>query len=105
MDEPNLYFDRDGNPIDLMEWALAWKFGNGVDKTVIGEVCISTVWLGIDMSFGIGPPVIFETMIFGGGLDEYQWRWRTVEEAQAGHNRIVEMVRSGKPVEWVEIDT
>lgn len=96
------YYDRDGNPMDVLEWALAFEFGNQIDKTVIGDVLISTIWLGIDHSFGYGPPLIFETMIFNGGLDQEQWRWHTVEEAQAGHDRVVEMVRSGKPVEWVD---
>jgi hypothetical protein len=35
-----------------------------VDKTIIGETTISTVFLGIDVSFGLtGKPFLFETMI------------------------------------------
>jgi hypothetical protein len=96
-----LYYDRDGNPMEHEEWMVAFGFGNGIDKTAIGDVMVSTVWLGIDHSFGHGPPLIFETMVFGGGLDEYLWRWSTVAEAQEGHNRVVQMVSEGLPVEWV----
>jgi hypothetical protein len=70
---------------------------------------VSTVWLGIDHSFGqfrrlMGEshvPIIFETMIFAPGdvtiggeddLDEYQERYATEEAAQAGHDRALAAV-------------
>src|SRR5258706_13563526 len=37
-----------------------------VAKTDFGDVRVSTVFLGFDRSFGQGPPLLFETMIFGG---------------------------------------
>ena len=40
-----------------------------VDKTEKGKVMVSTVFLRIDHSFGSGPPLLFETMIFGGKHD------------------------------------
>jgi hypothetical protein len=96
------FYDRDGNPMELEEWSLAFGFGNALDKTSVGDVTVSTIWLGIDHGFGrTERPLIFETMVFGGGLDDYQWRWSTVAEAQEGHNRVVQMVFEGLPVEWV----
>ena len=35
--------------------------------------------------YGEGPPVLFETMIFGGPTDEDQWRYISMEEAIVGH--------------------
>ena len=49
---------------------------------------ISTVFLGIDHNFGgaVGdPPVVFETMVFGGDLDESMDRYTTWRKAKIGH--------------------
>ena len=50
-----------------------------------GEVVVSTVWLGLDHGWMEGPPVIFETMVFGGRFTEDMDRYRTLAEAKAGH--------------------
>lgn len=61
------------------------------------EISVSTVFLGMDHGFGGGgPPIVFETMVFGGVLDEYQWRYATEEEARANHNEIVEAIQMGE---------
>lgn len=44
-----------------------------------GRVHISTVFVGVSED------CLFETMIFGGLLDEFQCRYDTMEEAKAGH--------------------
>jgi hypothetical protein len=36
-----------------------------------------------------GPPILFETMIFGGPYDQYMDRYCTWAEAEAGHARAV----------------
>jgi hypothetical protein len=69
----------------------------------IGEYRVSTVFLCFDHAFGGGPPVLFETMIFGnkhGG--EFQWRYETWDQAVAGHNSIVDKLKSGKTPEEIE---
>jgi hypothetical protein len=91
------YYAPDGRPISMREWAWwmenrtgdnpapGWKIGNFELDT--GEN-VSTVWLGLDHSwttYGEGPPVIFETMIFGGPADQMMWRYSTIEEAREGH--------------------
>lgn len=80
-------YDRDGSPIDHMRWAEL--FGDREYARIAedwhGQSRVSTVWMGMDHSFGRGPPLIFETMIFGGPLDGYQDRYSTVDEARAGH--------------------
>jgi hypothetical protein len=86
------YYDIDGNPLEMMEWAELfeqrveaghwWRIG----QTKVGDVEISTVWMGIDHSFwGDGPPLIFETMVFGGPLSGECERYSTKEEARDGH--------------------
>ena len=54
-------------------------------KTVRGGVCVSTVYLGSDHSYDDGPPVLWETMIFGGEHDEACMRYRSHREAMRGH--------------------
>ncbi len=41
----------------------------------VGEAWISTLWLGINHNYGDGPPLIFETMVFGGEHDEEMMRY------------------------------
>lgn len=69
-----------------------------VAKTEIGaeigaDIVVSTVFLRLDHRFGSGPPVLFETMVFGGPLGEEQDRYCTHEEAKAGHMAMVERVK------------
>ena len=69
-----------------------------VDLTKVGEYEVSTVFLGLDHSFGSGPPVLYETMIFKGDLtDLYMERYTTRQLAQGGHNAVVNRLRLG----WV----
>lgn len=84
-------------PADLMTWAKWFETSDRhVAQDVIGDVRISTVFLGIDHRFGDeGPPLIFETMIFGGPNDQYQTRSATWDEAEAQHAEALALVRSG----------
>ncbi|MDD5008568.1 MAG: hypothetical protein PHC68_09270 [Syntrophorhabdaceae bacterium] len=81
---------------DLEEWSSWYENADRervVGKTQIGEVKISTVFLAIDHNWsGVGRPVLFETMIFGGPLDQSQWRYSSWEEAEVGHANAVEQV-------------
>lgn len=78
---------------DLMTWA-AWleKGERRVGQAEKDGVRVSTVFLGLDHSFGNEPgPVLYETMIFGGPHDQYQERYRTWDEAEAGHKKACEL--------------
>ena len=61
------------------------------------KVHVSTVFLGIDHGFRYrerGVPLVFETMIFGLAKHEgYQERYYTWEEAEAGHERAMKLVK------------
>lgn len=82
---------------DPMTWAR-WveTTDRHVDRTQVAEADVSTVFLGIDHNFtSRGEPVLFETMIFGGPHSDATWRYRTWDEAAAGHARIVAALQAG----------
>src|SRR6516225_3055976 len=71
-----------------------WRVG----LAEIGEVEISTVFLGLDQNhLRRGPPVLFETIIFGGRLDHSRSRCATWAEAEAMHAEALRLVRGGHP--------
>jgi hypothetical protein len=79
---------------DLLKWA-EWfeKNDRYVEHTVLpGGVEVSTIFLGLDYSFGGGEPLLFETMIFGGDHNRYQRRYATWKQAEAGHQEAIELV-------------
>lgn len=82
-------------PASLMEWAILMKDDDmrQIALTTLGEVKISTVFLGLDHQFGDGPPILFETMVFGGRQDEYQRRYSTYDEAEQGHKGTINMLK------------
>ena len=78
---------------DVLEWGEWFETANRVvAKDEINGARVSTVFLGLDHSFGGNKPLLFETMIFGGEHDDYQERYTTWEEAEAGHKKAVEMI-------------
>lgn len=82
---------------NLLEWAQWVEAANRlVQKTKIGTVEVSTVFLGLDYNFGGEPPALFETMVFGGRLDQQQVRYATLDEAKTGHEKLVRHVRANR---------
>lgn len=69
-----------------------------VKKTEIyhhGNIEVSTVFLGLNHNFSReGRPILFETMIFGGLLDQHQWRYCTWEDALIGHENACLLVKN-----------
>jgi hypothetical protein len=93
------FYDMDGNPTTIGDWAArtdGFEETFRVAKDTVGEADVSTVLLGLDHSHGSGPPLIFESMIFGGDHDCAQWRYATREAAEDGHRRIVEALAKGE---------
>lgn len=105
--------DADHHPVKatkLLDWAR-WcaDFDNrrvATDRTKFFEV--STVFLGVDHSFGKGrPPLLFETMVFErqrkvkeifGRLmsvreDVDQWRYASWDDALTGHQAVLRRLR------------
>lgn len=84
---------------DVLKWGRWFEDSEArrVAETVIGDVRVSTVCLGLNHNFMGGPPLWFETMIFGGKHDEYQERYSTLDEARRGHDRTVARVNGEIP--------
>lgn len=90
------YWILDGHtpvPVDDVKTWARWFEHDGlrrVGHTEFEGGRVSTVFLGLDHSFGVGEgPILFETMIFGGPHSDYQERYETWDEAVAGHKRAV----------------
>lgn len=69
-----------------------------VARTEVGGVHVSTVFLALDHGWG-GVPRLFETMIFlehdsrlPARLNDYQRRYATWDESEAGHRHAVKLV-------------
>jgi hypothetical protein len=98
--EMKYVLDEDGNvrrEPDLMVWARWFESAKNriVKQDTIGNVRISTVFLGLDHSFvDDEPPVLWETMVFGGEHDHDMDRCSgTREQAQAMHEKMLAKIR------------
>lgn len=96
----------DGEARSVGDDALAWArwleehpARKVVNRTTVDDADVSTVFLGINHQWGDGPPLIFETMIFGGEYDQFQRRWTTRAQAVAGHDQVVAALREGRSPE------
>lgn len=76
---------------DIFQWAQWFETTDRIVKQVsVNGAKVSTVFLGLDHNFSrSGPPLVFETMVFGGPMDQEQQRYSTWEEAEAGHDEMV----------------
>lgn len=99
-----VYYLLDGHtPVptqDVRAWGAMFEDldGRRVGWTELtAEIAVSTVFIGLDHSFGGGPPILFETMIVGlspdGGWD-HPHRYATWDQAERGHELAVEWTRS-----------
>jgi hypothetical protein len=91
-------------PVTPEEWGRWMETGRRqVDFSDLGYCTVSTVFLGVDHRFGEGPPILFETMVFGPpeGTTSFpeEWdgrmnRYATWDEAAAGHAEMVAELRA-----------
>lgn len=100
--------DRDDNPVpepDHRTWG-EWIERSG-DKRRIGNdtvhgARVSTIFLGISHNYtSKGPPILWETMVFGGPYDQSQERYSNRADACFGHQRWLEKVKSASL--WVRM--
>ena len=97
---PGLYYvlnpDKSVRPIaDVLEWSRVFR--DKMRRVALTETpygVVSTVFLGIDHQYGVGPPILFETMVFNCPLDEIQQRYSLYKEALEGHEAVVRQVRA-----------
>ena len=88
---------------DLLKWGMWYEHAHeskGKDSLIvqqdhIGEVLVSTVFLALDQRFPTipGPPVLWETMILGGEHDGWQERYTSRDEALAGHQEALRILK------------
>jgi len=77
-----------------MEKSERWVEDTALHDANQCQVRICTVFLGLDMKFGVGEPVLFETTALGGRSDREPYRYCTWQEAATGHARVVECVKA-----------
>lgn len=100
------YILVNGEPVqepDLLTWGR-WLEENHEAKRVgttdVDGVRVSTVFLGMDHNLCFDSddlenyrPVLWESMVFGGALDEEQWRYDSLEKAKRGHECLVRLAK------------
>lgn len=86
---------------------LAWaRWFEGEDNRLIAwdevaeGVVVSTIFLGLDHNYFGGPPLVFETMVFGPYGGGEQHRYSTWDDAWAGHHATLKRLQ--KAVAGVE---
>jgi hypothetical protein len=78
--------------VDCEEWLEKNPERKAVRQETIGDIFVSTVFLGLDHAWNSGIPVLWETMIFGGEHDQYQERYSSYEDALEGHQIALNLV-------------
>lgn len=102
----SLWYGLDGKPITvdeaekLLPDELARRIAHTTVTTERGQICVSTVFLVLDHGWN-GPPVLWETMVFGGLYDRQLWRYTSRDDAEVGHHRAVSLVLSWLDAEGV----
>jgi len=93
----------DGRTPEPCEDVRAWgRWFENSDRSVaddhVGDVRVSTVFLGLDHGWGGNMEVrrveLFETMVFGGGIADATWRYATWEEAEVGHRNALALAHT-----------
>ena len=98
--EPRWYILRNRVPVPV-HWrkAAEWRAKNE-DKIIVAQWdfplgYVSTVFLSLDHNhWNDGPPLLFETLVFGGPEDGYMLRYSTWGEAEHGHMQTCERIRN-----------
>ena len=92
-------YDDAGNPIATDHISMARWLTNKrrrVARDQIGTLTVSTVFLGLNHKWEAGPPILWETMVFGlpDDTDEIQLRYSSRADAIAGHMRTCAEMRA-----------
>lgn len=88
--------DEQGNPVeepDVLKWGEWFESSNAkrfVAESKYNNLRISTVFMALDHAvFQTDPPLLYETMLFGGKYDGETERYSTKREALLGHQKMV----------------
>lgn len=87
--------DEHGQPIPatMAQWCMMYETPGSriVKQEWIGNVRISTIFMGLDHGFGSAIPILWETMTFSNRKDCDEWMERcggNKEQAEAMHARV-----------------
>jgi hypothetical protein len=75
-------------------WEGNTELKRRVGLTHIKDLCVSTVFLGIDQALISTKPVLFETLVWYPDGPSVKRRYHTWEEAVLGHEEVVKEVTS-----------
>jgi hypothetical protein len=85
---------------DLGRWArfMDAPHARTLGDDTIDDARVSTGFLGLDHNHTLsGPPVLWETMIFGGAHDSWQARYTSKLDAIVGHHAVLAWVQGHGP--------
>ena len=82
------------NITDCGNWLEENPERKAVKQEHVGDVFVSTVFLGLDHSFESATPILWETMIFGGEHDQYMDRYTSHEDALEGHQTALNLLNN-----------
>jgi hypothetical protein len=98
--DPYTYILVDRKPVQHPNNDAWFKWFGNMDNrrvalTMIGEeIRISTIFGGIDRSYGNAEqPLLFETIVFGGEHDQEEWLTATWQEAEQQHAEVVALIK------------
>jgi hypothetical protein len=100
---PGRYILNDAGDAEPCDDLLTWgRWMQTADRHVAQDldeadehrtIRVSTVFLGLDHDWlGTGPPVLWETLVFGGVLDGEMRRYTSRAEALRGHQAMCQRV-------------
>jgi hypothetical protein len=105
----DFYFQKDDGSVERVtdntsEFAILNSIGKRIiQQTSQGDVTVSTVFLMFDHNFrNDGPPILWETMIFGGKHNGDTTRYISAKDAKLGHAIACQLVWGDK---WDEKTT
>ncbi len=85
--------DREVVAVSAKEWG---RWFDTTDRHVADlrdeDIRISTTFIGLDHSSGDGPPLVFETLVFGGPLDGEEEHCSTWQQAIEMHHQMAQRV-------------
>lgn len=91
---------REVVPTESVHEAFGEPRPSKVGNDTVGDAQVSTVFLRMNHGGYAGERSLwFETMIFGGEHNDWQDRYETYDEAEAGHKRVVEALKAGRSPE------
>lgn len=91
------YYDKYGSPIEMEQWRELfedWEYRRIAYWQGENGASVSTVWLGLEHGYGPTGPIIFESLYSCPGEEEEVYRYSTMNEAMASHERLVELAQT-----------